>query len=64
MFEDRSIILNEMQTLFNISPLYVVKYVSAANWAHRQRMHDAEPQTQPATAEKNCNNTLHLDVNS
>lgn len=31
-----------MYALFNISPLYTVKYVSAANGAHRHRMHDDE----------------------
>lgn len=35
-------VLDELQTLFNISPLYAVKYVSAANWAHGQQMHDGE----------------------
>lgn len=40
LLEDRSINLEEVYTLFNISSLYTVKYVPAAIGAHRHRMHD------------------------
>lgn len=42
VLEDGPIRLDEMDALFDISSLYTVKYVSAANGTHRHRMHDDE----------------------